>query len=166
MKRLKILFLFILTVNAVVFAQTDLYSRCEKEKSITSVYISQAMLQMMVNENLDNIDKGAIAMLKDKIDNVLILNAKNAKGVKFLSGLRREFMSNKKREILMRINDPNSDVVIFRFPIGEDKSQFVISVLGKDFATMVVIEGIHTLEDIARISKGMEGIGGVKIHGK
>lgn len=64
-------------------------------------------------------------------------------------------MSNKKREVLMRINDPNSDVVIFRLPIGEEKSQFAISVLGKDYATMVVIEGILTLEDISRISKGM-----------
>lgn len=166
MKRLQILFVFILTVNAVVFAQTDLYNRCEKEKSISTVYISKAMLQMMVNENHDHIDKGAIAMLKDKIDNVLILNTKNAKGVKFLSGLRTEFMSNKKREILMRINDSNSDVVIFRLPIGEERSQFAISVLGKDYATMVVIEGILTLEDISRISKGMEGIGGVKIQSK
>lgn len=155
MKRLQMIFFFILTVNAMVFAQTDLYSRCEKEKSITSVQISKAMLQMMVNENLDNIDKGAIAMLKDKIDNVLILNTDNSTGVKFLSGLRTEFMSNKKREILMRINDKNSDVVIFRLPIGKERSQFAISVLGKDYATMVVVEGILTLEDITRISKGM-----------
>ncbi len=166
MKRLRMLFFFILIVNAVAFAQNNLYNRCEKEKSITSVYISKAMLQMMVNENLDNIDKSALAMLKDKTDNVLILNTNNPTGVKFLSGLRREFMSNKKRETLMRINDPNSDVVIFRLPIGEERSQFAISVLGKDYATTVVIEGILTLEDIARISKGMEGIGGVKINGK
>lgn len=155
MKRFLSLLLLLLAFHATVFAQSDLYKKCEKEKSITSVYISKAMLQMVGDGEMGNIDNGAMVLLKDKIDNVLILNTDNAAGVRFLSGLRTEFMNNKNREILMKINDPASDVVMFRLPLGKDKNQYAISVLGKGYATMIVIEGILTLEDIARVTRGL-----------
>lgn len=155
MKRFLSFLLLILSLNITALAQTDLYKRCEKEKSITSVYISKAMLQLVGDGEMGNIDNGAMVLLKDKIDNVLILNSNSEAGEKFLRGLRSEFMNNKGREVLMQINDPNSDVVMFRLPLKEKKSEYAISVLGKGFATMIVIEGILTLEDIARVTKGI-----------
>lgn len=166
MKRFLTSLLLIFALNAVAFAQTDLYKLCEKEKSITSVYITKAMLQLVGEGEMGNIDNGAMVLLKERIDNVLILNADNAAGVKFLRGLRTRFMDNKEREILMQINDPNSDVVMFRLPLNEKKNQYAISVLGNGFATMIVIEGLLTLEDIARVTSGIGGKEGMKIRKK
>ncbi len=155
MRRFISLLLLLIAFHSTAFAQTDLYKKCEKEKSITSVYISKAMLQLVGDAEMGNIDNGAMLLLKDRVDNVLILNSDNATGVKFLSGLRTEFMNNKNREILMQINDPASDVVMFRLPLSKEKNQYAISVLGKGYATMIVIEGILTLEDIARVTRGL-----------
>ncbi len=155
MRRFLSFLLLLSAFHATVLAQADLYKRCEREKSITSVYISKAMLQLVGDAEMGNIDNGAMVLLKDKVDNVLILNSDNAAGVKFLTGLRTEFMNNKNRDILMQINDPASDVVMFRLPLGKDKNQYAISVLGKGYATMIVIEGILTLEDIARVTRGL-----------
>lgn len=166
MKRFLTFLLLIFVLDVPAFAQSDLYRICEKEKSVTSVYISKAMLQLVGEGEMGNIDNGAMVLMKEKIDNVLILNADNAAGVKFLRGLRTEFMSNKDRVILMQINEPNSDVVMFRLPMGEKKNQYAISVLGKNYATMIVIEGILTFDDIARATSGLVGKDGMKIMKK
>lgn len=166
MKRFITFLLLIFVLDAPAFAQSDLYKICEKEKSITSVYISKAMLQLVGEGEMGSIDNGAMVLMKEKIDNVLILNADNPAGVKFLRGLRAEFMSNKDRAILMQINEPISDVVMFRLPMGEKKNQYAISVLGKNYATMIVVEGILTLDDFARATSGFGGKDGMKIMKK
>lgn len=166
MKRFLTLLTLILTLAATVSAKDDLYQKCEKEKSVNTVYISKAMLRMVVEGNLEAVDAGAIALLKDRIDNMLIIHTDNAKGVKFLRELRNDFMTKKNREILMQINDANSDMVMFSVPLSEQKNQYAISVLGKNNATMIVIDGILTLEDIARVTEGMGAKGGMKITKK
>ena len=112
MKRILTLLMLALTLCTSASAQNDLYKKCEKEKSVTTVYMSKAMLQM-VGKEMGSVDDGAIALLKNRIDNMLIINTDNAKGVKFISELRNDFMDTKNREILMQIKDANSDMVMF-----------------------------------------------------
>ena len=165
MKRILTLLMLALTLCTSASAQNDLYNKCEKEKSVTTVYMSKAMLQM-VGKEMGSVDDGAIALLKNRIDNMLIINTDNAKGVKFISGLRNDFMDTKNREILMQIKDANSDMVMFSVPLNDQKNRYAISVLGKNNATMIVIDGILTLEDIGRVTEGMVGKGGMKITKK
>lgn len=166
MKRLLTLLFLTLILCVTVSAQNDIYKKCEKEKSVTTVYISKTMLQMIGDGKAGNVDSGAMALLKDKIDNVVIVNTDNAKGVKFLRDLRKNYMDNKNHEILMQINDPNSDMVMFRIPLNGSKNEYAISVLGKDNAHMIVIEGNLTIEDIARVTKGMGDKNGINIKKK
>lgn len=155
MKRIAICLIFLTALFTSAMAQSDIYKKCEKEKSVTTVYVTKPMLQMMAS-NSSQMDASAMTMLRDKIDNVLIINADNSAGISFLTALREEFSKNKKAELLMQINDAGSQMRLYSIPLSKQNNQYFLSVLAGKHATTIVIEGTLTLDEISRITKGLD----------
>ena len=153
MKRLIAIAMLVAALVTGAAAESPLYKKCENVKGITTVYITRQMLQMAAT--MAPKDESAMSLLKDKLDNVMIVTSQNTKGADYMNKLRSEISSQKGYEQLMRINDDNENVVIVQRPVTDDKKEYVISVIGKDHATMIVLEGRLTLEDLSRLSKGV-----------
>lgn len=154
MKRLIAIAMLVVALVTGAAAESPLYKKCENVKGLTTVYITKQMLQMAATMN-PAADQGAMTLLKDKLDNVMIVTSQNSKGVDYMNQLRNEISAKKGYEQLMRINDDNENVIIVQKPVTADKKEYVISVIGKGYATMIVLEGKLTLEDLSRLSKGL-----------
>lgn len=152
MKRLIAIALLVVTLVATAAAESGLYKKCENVKGLTTVYITKQMLKMA--SSMGPVDEDARAIFK-KLDNVMIVTSQNQKGVDHLNKLRNDLSPQKGYEELMRINDDNENVIIVQKPVAGDKKEYAISVIGKGNATMIVVEGTLTLEDLSRLRKGM-----------
>ena len=158
MKRIITCLILALSLCASAASQSDIYKKCEKEKSLTTVYITRAMLQMLPSSNMGKMDSVTISLLRDKIDNVLIVNADKPKGIEFLKNLRKDFSNDKNSEVLMQINEENSEMRLYCTSLGNGKSQYLLSVFGGSHATAIIIEGSLTLDEIMRMTNGFNTV--------
>lgn len=151
MKRLFTLLMLVLAIAAGASAQqSKIYEKCRNEKNVTVVSISKTMLQMA--GNLGSMGDNNLALIKDKLDNVLIVTSDNSKGRNFISKFRDEFTEKKGFESLMTVNNDGDNVMIFSKKLSEGKNEFVLSILESDGATMIVLDGSLTIDDIAKMT--------------
>ena len=112
MKRIFIIIMLALAVAVKAHADTSLYEKCEKQKSLTTVYVTRAMLDMVVNTQ--PLDERTKALLSENIDNVLIVTSEVDKGIEFLAKLSKDFTSKNGYEMLMQINDGKENVNVYQ----------------------------------------------------
>ncbi len=151
MKRLFTLLLLIATIVAGASAQLNkIYEKCQKEGNVTTVFVSKAMLQMA--GSMGPMDSNSLSLLKDKLDNVLIVSSDNQKGVNFITKFRKELSPKAGYSSLMEINDDDSNVVIYQKKLSDNKNEFILSVIQKDSSTMIVMDGSITLDDVTKMT--------------
>ena len=126
MKRIFIIIMLALAVAVNAHADTSLYENCEKQKSLTTVYVTRAMLDMVVNTQ--PLDERTKALLSENIDNVLIVTSEVDKGIEFLAKLRKDFTSKNGYEMLMQINDGKENVNVYQKKISVGNNQYLSEV--------------------------------------
>ena len=154
MKRIFIIIMLALAVAVNAHADTSLYEKCEKQKNLTTVYVTRAMLDMVVNTQ--PLDERTKALLSENIDNVLIVTSEVDKGIEFLAKLRKDFTSKNGYEMLMQINDGKENVNVYQKKISAGKNQYIVSVRSEKESVMIVMEGMLKLEDIVRMTGVMD----------
>lgn len=154
MKRIFIIIMLALAVAVNAHADTSLYEKCEKQKSLTTVYVTRAMLDMVVNTQ--PLDERTKALLSENIDNVLIVTSEADKGIEFLAKLRKDFTSKNGYEMLMQINDGKENVNVYQKKISAGNNQYIVSVRSEKESVMIVMEGMLKLEDIVRMTGVMD----------
>lgn len=153
MKRLFTLLLLVVAITMSALAQNAILTKCEKIKELTTVYISKAMLEMAANAGVAN--AGAFDMLTNKLDEVIIVNSENAKGISILTKMRSDFTPQNGYEVLMQINDGKDNVVIYRSKKTATKNEYIVSVLEEKEAVLIVVIGNLTIEDLTKISSSL-----------
>lgn len=154
MKRIFIIIMLALAVAVNAHADTSLYEKCEKQKNLTTVYVTRAMLDMVVNTQ--PLDERTKALLSENIDNVLIVTSEVDKGIEFLAKLRKDFTSKNGYEMLMQINDGKENVNVYQKKISAGNNQYIVSVRSEKESVMIVMEGMLKLEDIVRMTGVMD----------
>lgn len=157
MKRLFIIIMLALAVAVNADAGTtlnELHEKCEKVKSLTTVYVTRAMLDMVVNSQ--PLDEQTRALLSDNLQNVLVVTSEVDKGIQFLAKLSNDFTSKNGYEILMQVNDQKENVNIYQKKLSSGLNQYVVSVRGGKESVMIVMEGLLKLEDIIRMTGVMD----------
>ncbi|MCM1355508.1 MAG: DUF4252 domain-containing protein [Staphylococcus sp.] len=153
MKRLFTLILLVVSIMIPAMAQNVILKKCEKIKELTTVYISKQMLEMAANAGVAN--AGAFDMLTNKLDEVIIVNSENVKGISILTKMRSDFTPKKGYEVLMQINDGKDNIVIYRSKKTDTKNEYIVSVLEEKEAVLIVVTGNLTMEDLTKISSSM-----------
>lgn len=157
MKRLFIIIMLALAVAVNANAGktlNELHEKCEKVKSLTTVYVSRAMLDMIVNTQ--PMDEQAKALLSDNIQNVLVVTSELDKGIQFLAKLSNDFTSKNGYETLMQVNDQKENVNVYQKKLSSGLNQYIVSIKGGKESAMIVIEGLLKLEDIIRLTGVMD----------
>lgn len=124
------------------------------KKSLTTVYVTRAMLDMVVNTQ--PLDERTKALLSENIDNVLIVTSEVDKGIEFLAKLSKDFTSKNGYEMLMQINDGKENVNVYQKKISVGNNQYVVSVRSEKESVMIVMEGMLKLEDMVRMTGVMD----------
>lgn len=151
MKRKMIALVTAIIIAMTAQAQRPFFKKCENVKGVTTVYISNAMLKMAGNiEGLGVSDK---SLLSKKIDNVQIVNSENSEGRAYLDKHLGMISPEKGYEILMKINEDDENVTIYRQDLDKKKSRFVVITKEPDEISVVTIEGAMTIEDVSRCVK-------------
>lgn len=151
MKRKMIVLVTAIIIAMTAQAQSPFFKKCENVKGVTTVYISKAMLKMAGNiEGLGVSDK---SLLSQKIDNVQIVNSENSEGRAYLDKHLGMISHEKGYEILMKINEDDENVTIYRQELDKKKSRFVVITKEPDEISVVTIEGAMTIEDVSRCVK-------------
>ncbi len=148
MKKLSVLLLICLT--AIVAKAETFFEECENIPGITTVYVSKAMISLAGDLNIesDNMDFNSIA---SKIDGLWVITADDDKA-KILKSKAKVF-SSKEYEKLVSVREDDETVDILMRSLGKDKNECVIKAFESDEATVVIIKGSFTLQDIAAATR-------------
>lgn len=148
MKKLSVLLLICLT--AIVAKAESFFEECENIPGITTVYVSKAMISLAGDLNIesDNMDFNSIA---SKIDGLWVITADDDKA-KILKSKAKVF-SSKEYEKLVSVREDDETVDILMRSLGKDKNECVIKAFESDEATVVIIKGSFTLQDIASATR-------------
>lgn len=148
MKKLSVLLLICLT--AIVAKAESFFEECENIPGITTVYVSKAMISLAGDLNIesDNMDFNSIA---SKIDGLWVITADDDKA-KILKSKAKVF-SSKEYEKLVSVREDDETVDILMRSLGNDKNECVIKAFESDEATVVIIKGSFTLQDIAAATR-------------
>ncbi len=148
MKKLSVLLLICLT--AIVAKAESFFEECENIPGITTVYVSKAMISLAGDLNIesDNMDFNSIA---SKIDGLWVITADDDKA-KILKSKAKVF-SSKEYEKLVSVREDDETVDILMRSLGKDKNECVIKAFESDEATVVIIKGSFTLQDIAAATR-------------
>lgn len=148
MKKLSVLLLICLT--AIVAKAETFFEECENIPGITTVYVSKAMISLAGDLNIesDNMDFNSIA---SKIDGLWVITADDDKA-KILKNKAKVF-SSKEYEKLVSVREDDETVDILMRSLGKDKNECVIKAFESDEATVVIIKGSFTLQDIAAATR-------------
>lgn len=148
MKKLSVLLLICLT--AIVAKAETFFEECENIPGITTVYVSKAMISLAGDLNIesDNMDFNSIA---SKIDGLWVITAADDKA-KILKSKAKVF-SSKEYEKLVSVREDDETVDILMRSLGKDKNECVIKAFESDEATVVIIKGSFTLQDIAAATR-------------
>lgn len=148
MKKLSVLLLICLT--AIVAKAESFFEECENIPGITTVYVSKAMISLAGDLNIesDNMDFNSIA---SKIDGLWVITADDDKA-KILKSKAKVF-SSKEYEKLVSVREDDETVDILMRSLGKDKNECVIKAFESNEATVVIIKGSFTLQDIAAATR-------------
>lgn len=148
MKKLSVLLLICLT--AIVAKAETFFEECENIPGITTVYVSKAMISLAGDLNIesDNMDFNSIA---SKIDGLWVITADDDKA-KILKSKAKVF-SSKEYEKLVSVREDDETVDILMRSLGKDKNECVIKAFESNEATVVIIKGSFTLQDIASATR-------------
>ncbi|MGL4326829.1 MAG: DUF4252 domain-containing protein [Tannerellaceae bacterium] len=154
MKR-QILFLLIALCSLPsLSAQNDLYKKYSGKKGVTSVYVSQALLEMMPSFDVksDNID---ISNILSKLTGIYILSSSDTSITEQLIKDSEHFGKDQNYELLMQVKDSGDNVDFF---VKKNKSnslfQEFVMVVNEPTEFMVIqLLGNMTLDDIKNITK-------------
>lgn len=148
MKKLSVLLLICLT--AIVAKAESFFEECENIPGITTVYVSKAMISLAGDLNIesDNMDFNSIA---SKIDGLWVITADDDKA-KILKSKAKVF-SSKEYEKLVSVREDDETVDILMRSLGKDKNECVIKAFESNEATVVIIKGSFTLQDIASATR-------------
>lgn len=148
MKKLSVLLLICLT--AIVAKAETFFEECENIPGITTVYVSKAMISLAGDLNIesDNMDFNSIA---SKIDGLWVITADDDKA-KILKSKAKVF-SGKEYEKLVSVREDDETVDILMRSLGKDKNECVIKAFESNEATVVIIKGSFTLQDIASATR-------------
>ena len=154
MKR-QILFLLIaLCTFTALSAQNALYKKYSGKKGVTSVYVSQAMLEMMPSFDVksDNMD---ISNMLSKLTGIYILNTSDVSTTEQLMKDTEHFGKDQNYELLMQVRDDGDNVDFF---VKKNKGnnliqELVMLVKEPDEFVMIQLLGNMTLDDIKNITK-------------
>lgn len=154
MKRQIFLLLIVICLFPTLRAQNDLYKKYSGKNGVTSVYVSQAMLEMMGSFDVksDNID---ISNILSKLSGIYILNTSDAKLKEQLLNDTKNFSNNNQYKLLMQVKDSGDNVDFF---VKKDKSdnliqELVMFVKQPDEFVMIQLQGKMTLDDIKQITQ-------------
>ena len=155
MKTKKRLVAVIVLLNIVSASAQDLFEKLGDNKNITTVYISEALLNMFpamadqVNVTGVNI-KGIVSKFK-RID---IYTSKNKEGSQLIRVEAQKLQSQSKSyEILMRIKDEVENVVFYAEKEKDLFKSLVMFVDGSNECTLIRLLGSFTTDDIQNITK-------------
>lgn len=148
MKKLSVLLLICLT--AIVAKAETFFEECENIPGITTVYVSKAMISLAGDLNIesDNMNFNSIA---SKIDGLWVITADDDKA-KILKSKAKVF-SSKEYEKLVSVREDDETVDILMRSLGKDKNECVIKAFESNEATVVIIKGSFTLQDIAAATR-------------
>ena len=130
----KIFILLIICFCASMAKAETFFEECENIPGVTTVYVSKAMISLAGDLNIDsdNMDFNSIA---SKIDGLWVVNAEND------------------YEKLVSVREDDETVDILMRPLGKGKNECIIKALESDEATIVIITGSFTLQDIASATR-------------
>lgn len=158
MKRQICLLLIALCLLPSLRAQNDLYKKYSGKNGVTSVYVSQAMLEMMGSFDVksDNMD---ISNVLSKLSGIYILNTSDAKLKEQLVNDTRHFSNDNQYKLLMQVKDSSDNVDFFVKKSKSDNliQELVMLVKQPDGFVMIQLQGKMTLDDIKQITKSNNG---------
>jgi len=148
MKAKNIILIVALFSTITCFGQNGIFDKFADRKDVTSVYISEAMFQMIPDMKMEGLDLGN---MKGKMESLQILSTKDKK---IAEEMRKAFssMENREREELMRVQDGNTRASFFAIKKGELISElFMLADTESDFVVIQLL-GNFTLQDVQEIT--------------
>lgn len=147
----KFIILLVISLSAAFAHAQTLFESCEDIPGITTVYVSKAMISLAGDLNIEanSMDFGKIA---SKIDGLWIMTAEGDKAATLKDKAKNAF-NNKKYEKLVSVREDNETVDILMGSAGDNKNECIIKAFEKSEATVVIIRGTFTLQDIVTATK-------------
>lgn len=147
----KIIIFLIISIAALAAKAETFFESCEKIPDITTVYVSKAMLSLAGNLNINSggMDFNDLAA---KMDGLWVINAEGKQAATVKSLANNAFNDNKYGK-LMSVRQEGRTVDIFTKNDGDIIKDCIIKVIEPDEATVVIIKGNFTLQDIMNAAK-------------
>ena len=145
----KILVLFIIAAAAIAADAKTFYETFEDTPGVSTVYVSKAMISLAGSLDMDEMDFSSLA---SKIDGLWVVTAESTKAAA-VSAKAKEVFKSPGYEELVRVKDDKESVVILMKTGDNRKNECVISASEPGEATVIIIKGTFTLEDIMAAAK-------------
>ncbi|MDR1160760.1 MAG: DUF4252 domain-containing protein [Tannerellaceae bacterium] len=149
MKIRLILMALCLFCTIVAAAQDKLFDKYADMDSVTSVYISKAMFQMM--PAIENIGLNLMNM-KGKIESLQLISTERTDQI---PQMRKEFtqLINKQHQELMRVRDGKTRTTFYADMNGEQVKNLLMLADTDSSFTAIRLIGNFTLQDVQEITK-------------
>lgn len=143
-----ILLIFVAFCTVSAPAQESFIDKFGNIKGVSSVYVTKLLLSMMP----DVADSGQnFSAVADKLDDIQILNAENSQAAKALCDGCLRIIRNGKYKKLMDVSDAGEQSGIYMKTYSANKNQFVMLTVGAADASVVVLTGNLTLQDLKKV---------------
>lgn len=153
MKKLILLLLLSVFTTLAAFAQSeDFYDACRADSNIETIYIGSPMLRMVKTPGF-KINGVELDKIVSIIDNIRIVTADNAKGIKKLNELTAIFSSKNGYEVMLENSDKDEHVVMYTKKLKNKLNEYVIIPSEPNEKTVIIITGNLTPEDLAKAKK-------------
>lgn len=152
MKRTYIITLLLSLCSLFTYAQESFFDKYADMEGVTSVYISKAMLSLMLSLMPDmKTEEIYIGELASKLDNIQILNCEKASVTAQIKKDISYISPKNGYQELIRINDEGEKVTIFQKQNKGKQKEFVLLCEEQNELTIIIITGNLTLQEIQSI---------------
>lgn len=147
----KFIILLVISLSAIIAHAESLFESCENTPGITTVYVSKTMISLAGDLDIgsDNMNLSSIA---SKIDGIWIMTAEGDKAAILRNKVKNAF-NDKKYEKLMSVRDDGDNVDILMATPGGNKNECIIKAIAETDATVIIMRGSFTLQDIVAATK-------------
>ena len=147
MKKIFVLLLF--ACSLVQLQAQALFDKLSREKDVSTVYVSKALLSMMPKIGSADTD---IKSISNKLTQIEIYTTKSGKAIKLIQAEMKSLYNNRHYERIMQVKENGENVIFFAEQQGNNFKDLIMFVESSQEYTVIRLMGTFTPDDIQKVT--------------